>query len=193
MKSEDYSILISGCGNLGSILSYMLVLKSLNDKKIKNIYLFDDDLLHEPNLPYLFLNKYQEDFIRKPKVYALSFIIKNISKNVKIFPYFLKYPENEIDIESNTIKIDCRDTENNSEKFNIKLCQDGKYGRLIFNPKKINQKIKTGNYNFEIDKYQSFIFVSDVCKLIFKGEFKNGKYTEYLFDYREGGKIYTIT
>ena len=162
---KDLSIIrIAGCGNIGSFLSYFIILRSLRDESFSELHLYDSDLLHEPNLPYLFLNENEASkYMRNPKVIALGFQLCNIKPpHLSIIVHANNYPEEKL----SGFCIDCRDTNEHQETFNVKLCQDGNYGRIIWNPKK-EIELKHSRYELGRSSFNAILFVSDFCKMIF--------------------------
>lgn len=184
---KDLSIIrIAGCGNIGSFLSYFITLRSLRDESISELHLYDSDLLHEPNLPYLFLNGEEAlKYIRNPKVLALGSQLCNIKPpHLSIFTYMNDYPDEKL----NGFCIDCRDSNEHQELFNVKLCQDGNYGRIIWNPQKEIQ-LKHSRYELGRSNFNAILFVSDFCKMVFCNSNHNENLNQehIVINYNRGG------
>jgi len=190
-------IMIVGCGNVGSYLANVISLRSRSENDIEELILVDNDLLHEPNFPYLVMNLAEAksmSFLRNPKVICLKYLLSKIkSKDLNIIYCVCKYPEEKYLLErylNDCLIIDCRDTDNDLSEFKIKLSQDGKFGNVIINPQNVEIN-KKNNYVLKSDKYICSLFVSDFCKMLFedRGDLLNDDNKQYLLDYRRGGKL----
>jgi len=186
-------LILVGCGNLGSSIGYAILLKSL-EEKISSLTLIDDDIIEEKNFPYLFINNQTEyrKFIGSPKVLCLKWILKQINKDVHIYDLYDKY-EN-IEFSKNYIAIDARDTGSENSFFKFKINGDGKYGKVIINPKTDNKNNFRKNYVLGESKYYSSLFSFIVCEyMIFNNEnMISSERKEYIFDLK-GGNFYGVS
>jgi hypothetical protein len=163
-------ISIIGCGNLGSALAYMIMLRSLNkDTEVKQLCLVDNDILEPKNLPYLF--NIDEDYLYKPKVNVLDNILS--ASKIDIRAYNSTYPnldnleEDDINEVYDTYMIDCRDTSSEVSACSMKLNIDGSYGVINLNPID-SKKTKTSRYTIENSKYYAMLFAGICCQIIFQ-------------------------
>lgn len=185
------SISIIGCGNLGSALAYMIILKAMEQNNdIENLYLIDNDILENKNIPYLYADN--KDYINKPKVYILKDMLSRINKNVKISATYETFPNiASIDQLQETYIIDCRDTPDESYVCSMKLNLDGQYGVINLNPINKDGGKGASRYVINSSKYYAMFFAGICCQIIFGDiELKNDK---YIVDLKRGEFYETVS
>lgn len=166
------NFIVVGCGGLGSFFSYQIILKSIEDKTIGEVILIDSDSLEEKNLPYILGKKFIKHYIGIPKAIVLADILSSINQNIQLTPLFGKYPEDTDHLQfENYLSIDCRDSPDESSKFNYKFGLDGHFGSIIINPKDIKQK-KQSRYTINYSRFNGLLFSSICCNWIFDQEHK---------------------
>lgn len=181
------NIIIVGCGSLGSWLSFSICLRSLETKEVATLTLIDLDTLEPKNLPYLFLNRDQENiYIGQPKCKVLQQLLtKYLGSNIKIRNETYEYKDHNLS-NYDSINIDCRDSTSESSDFNFKLNIDSQYSMVITSPSNKSGG-KRQPYIFGNSKYYSMLFSNLVVeKYIFKfNEYKNQERKEHLYDLKE--------
>lgn len=190
----DFSrFIIVGCGNVGSVLAFHLALRPQTEQLI----LVDKDVLNESNLPYLFMTNGKfndEEFLYTPKAYSLFSQIRKFRSDISITPLVMNYPTIELNpymTDPRILKIDCRDSNVEQENFNLKLCNDLNYGRIIVNPNKSTMLNKV-NYSQRPTQDIVHIFVTDFIKLFFYSKSINindSKSYEIFIDYNNKGRL----
>jgi len=167
------NIIIVGCGNIGSKLAYLIKNRKINNP-FKNMFLVDDDILIEKNTPflgYLWENIIQLKFNNKYKVEFVKMYLDNIKSDMEIinvtskiysFEDFTFNLGKEFSRDS-CLMIDCRDTDINQEQFDIKLNQDGEFGRIRIIPDKKTKIVENYDYILKNDNYSSTILVNIFC------------------------------
>jgi len=172
------NLTIVGCGNVGSMLVYNLILKSLDCNIIDSINLIDFDRLEESNLPYILGKDYNSEFLNLPKVFILKNFVSGINTKIKINSFESKYEElNLSDDLKNSILIDCRDSKDEKSEFKFKLNLDGSYGTIIINPETRLVKNRS-KYFFKSSQFYSNIFSSLTCNFIFNYFLTNEEFKE---------------
>lgn len=159
MKLIKPNIAIIGCGSLGGKLAQLLAADS-KTIGLKFLYLIDYDSVEEENEPFKMLKIIERDkyYTHVNKAYVLSEYLKDYKQ--RIFPITGKFPEcldSKPTIMNDSILIDCRDTNESDKRCHIKAVFDGKYYKLILNPK--DSKGERTNYNF----YDSHIVSTKLC------------------------------
>jgi hypothetical protein len=179
------NFLILGCGSLGSSVAYNISLKSLDDPEIKKIILIDDDVLTEKNNPYIIGIDFSESYLEYKSKY-LENIILGINDKLVVKSFVKSYPDEitpqQINKYSDYIKIDCRDTVDESSIFDVKLNIDGNFLSVIFKPE--NKKgTNNSRYSLGYSKYNSSIASMIILTYIFKNDINNfNKRTNFLID-----------
>lgn len=178
-------ITIVGCGNLGSALARMIVLKSLEkDTKIERLCLIDNDILEPKNMPYLHSTDKWYEY--KPKAFALRDILSELNYEININAYYDTYP-NLYNIIGKTIYdiyiIDCRDTASEHHTSLLKFNLDGQYGVINLNPKDIDSD-DGSRYVINSSRYYANIFAGLCCQIIFKDLILDKN--KYLVDLKRG-------
>lgn len=175
MSGKNISII--GIGNIGITLATLLAYRTQwNNECIKKLTLVDPDLLEEKNIPYGFQNDKYKRFLGYPKVFAAEEILHNINENLNITIIKDKFPNCISDIEKSII-VDCRDTPDKDSRCFIKICSDGPYSKIVFNP--TNDSVeKKSNYIIGPSRYHSILTVSKVIEILF--------YEEYEYEFLDG-------
>lgn len=193
------NITIIGIGNIGIILASLLAYRTQWDPNcIDKLTLIDPDILEEKNLPYGFYNnnyKYKK-FINYPKIYAAEEILHDINKNLDIYSTRSKFPECLPLIDDSSIVIDCRDSPDKHERCFIKICSDGPYSRIVFNPKNDIEN-KNSDYIIGSSKYHSILTISKVIEVLFYNEdeyeYSDGTEKTYIIDFiNNKGEMYVL-
>jgi len=166
------NFIVVGCGGLGSFFSHQIALKSIEDETIGEIILVDSDSLEEKNLPYILGKKFIKHYIGIPKAIVLADVLSSINQNLQSIPLFGKYPEetNHLQFE-NYLSIDCRDSPDESSKFNYKFGLDGHFGSMVVNPRDIKQK-KQSRYTIAYSRFSASLFSSICCNWVLNQEHK---------------------
>lgn len=170
---------IIGCGTLGKQLIELYAERSLYITPIFDILDFvDPDIVTDECIN----NSY-------PKVFIIDDIICKINPFLNCralpisFPECMKYYTD--DDLKNTLFIDCRDTNHQSDIFYMKITSDGPYGRIIKYPKD-NDVDQPTNYKIEKSNYYSKLTASRVLEDIMNVKFP-------LDDFRnKKGSIYCV-
>jgi hypothetical protein len=154
-------ICIAGCGSVGSNLAYALTLKQQVYTTITDLLLIDFDVLESKNFPYLFITESNiSDPNYKGCTYKVEYLHKMLSplSNGLNIEYVVDSFENVININiEEYIKIDCRDSLDQSEIFKYKLTFDHTYARFIINPKTVPHGDRS-NYMFTIKNNFNCLF-----------------------------------
>lgn len=159
-QNQLKEITIVGCGSVGSILSSMIMQNTNITKYVDNIKLYDCDVLEKRNLPYVTIkdNRYNG----YPKSLVLERILNNFKKEhyksehvriksfIELFDILKPYDKKE-----NEIMMDCRDTDQQSNLFDIKLLSEGKYGKIVVNSDKCYLTNNLNNYTFVPNQYHN--------------------------------------
>lgn len=171
VKTID-SISIIGCGTLGSILAYKIVLMSLEKNiSINNLYLVDNDSLDIKNLPYLFISETRNNAIfGKPKPEVLKSLLSPINKKLNIISIHDSFPLNDDHNIYRTFMIDCKDDLHCDSRFNIKLNFDGAYASLRTKIDDIELVQTKNKYSFGNSRLHADYLSSICCHMI---QYKN--------------------
>lgn len=145
---------IVGCGTVGTSIVELYARRSLEiDSPYNDLILIDPDCGENSNYNY-------------PKVYTLYDMALNINPVLKIHPMLGVFPDilsnfklNKI---NNTVFIDCRDNNEQSELFFLKISSDGPYGSIIKYPTNLDG-IPT-NYKIKKSKYYSLLTASRIIE-----------------------------
>lgn len=129
-------ISIVGCGHIGSWLAFILSMHNIDNPFIDKIKLYDNDIIELKNLPYLYCNNL--NIINNPKVCVLKDIIDNMNTSIMVEYNNTVFNPDEYKKENNEILIDCRDSSNAHEIFNIRLRGDINRFVRMMNPKSDN-------------------------------------------------------
>lgn len=167
-------VIIVGCGNIGSKLAQLIQYRKVNNR-FEKLYLVDDDILIEKNTPFLgysweniistgFNNKYKIDFIKHcfGDNNSSNMEICNLFCKIYSFEDFLYNSEEDVSRDS-CLFIDCRDTDINQDGFDVKLNQDGEFGRIRIEPDKKTKIVSNYEYLFRNDNYAANILVNIFC------------------------------
>lgn len=196
LESFD-GVFVAGAGNLGSNLVYSLSFTPLN-----NILIMDNDILNEPNLPYVTASRElaEEHFwIGSPKTMVLECIIRDINPSVNVVGMFTTLENQKL--ENCSLKIDCRDSFSSTIPFHIKLCLDMNIGRIIINPYYYKNEKAISKYTKRPDRFVTNMFVNDIIKLlVLDNEFRRNVYELYgtnktrelFFNYNDNGRQFEI-
>jgi tRNA A37 threonylcarbamoyladenosine dehydratase len=174
-------IMIVGCGNVGSALSYCFCLKYLDiGFNFDELLLIDPDIIQEHNnFGILGMNK---EYINCPKSYILREELKNINNDINI-----NYMINDFNAIknysylNNFLKIDCRDSSEYNSFFNIKCCCDGNNGIIVINPK--DSIGRSSNYRFWASKYNAFKLSLHTVDLIYNEKYKEESEKKYIINF----------
>jgi hypothetical protein len=145
---------IVGCGTVGSSIIEMYSRRSLEiQSHYKELILIDPDC-----------DDSSDKFIY-PKVYALYDMALDINPLLKIHPMIGVFPDVlnnfEKDKINNTVFVDCRDNNEQSDLCYIKIASDGPYGSVIKYPTQLDGI--PSNYKIKKSKYYSLL---TVCRVI---------------------------
>ena len=156
-------ITIIGCGNVGTCLSYTILLSTLENKiNIKTLTILDPDIIEEHNFPYgitMMNHREYKHYIGYPKGFLIVEELIDINEKIQVGTFAEIYSEI-YKKKDNEFIIDCRDSNSQIESSDIKLSCDGNYGKIIVNPK--NKKGEPKNYTFYRSKFSS-LFLSCFC------------------------------
>lgn len=155
---------IVGCGTLGKQLIELYAERSLYIAPSFDILDFiDPDIVTDEGVYQYY-----------PKVFAIDDLICKINPFLNCrafaesFPTCLNlYSEEEL---KETLFIDCRDTNHQSDIFYMKITSDGPYGRIIKYPKN-NDVDQPTNYKIEKSDYYSKLTASRVLEDIMNVKF----------------------
>jgi len=168
------SLTIVGCGNLGSSMARCIVERSWSVKELTTLYLVDNDIVETKNLPYLFFGKENIGIhLENPKVICLCNQLESISPlHLNIVGMHDCWENVSQQIPEDSYIIDCMDLSLESDKFNLRLRNDGKFGRIIKNPtNKMNSSRQTQtNYLMGNSPFYASLFSYIVCERIIFGE-----------------------
>lgn len=166
---EQLKLTIVGLGNLGSILSYFTVLKSIDHMvNVNKIDLIDYDVLSESDNPYgnIILDDFK-NYIGYPKVYIMKHYLEkmqtkkyeNLNNYIEINSISQKWDDVRLNYinNQNNILIDCRDDTSQDSIFDYKLSSEGTYGKIISNP--IDKEGTQVNYTLSKSRYYTSLFV----------------------------------
>lgn len=176
---------IIGCGNLGSNLAYSMIMRS-NIENVESIWLVDNDILEGKNLPYLYMNNMIDDyekFLTSPKVLCLQYLLKKLSPSSDIVRFYDDYKD--VKFPEDMTLIDARDTSDENDLFTYKLNIDGKFGRVIVNPRKSSTEQKRNNYALGSYNYYSLLLSFMACEKIIFNHTVYKNHVEFIADLEE--------
>lgn len=195
-------LVITGCGSLGSWVAFSSVLRNHKEKGFDELILIDKDILELKNSPYLFSNLeskyYNSPYLGRPKVEVLKFIIENhlnpkitITSIDSIYQNSGDHPAlNNTEDDVIYYYVDCRDTPDEDEWFDIKCNVDASYGKIILSPE-MHQDSRRVDYLFENNPYYAMVFSTIICSnFIFshKNQKLIGKRKMFIYDLT-GGEV----
>lgn len=160
-------ITIIGCGNLGSMLAYLIALRSNEEDvlPLQQLTLIDNDYIEIKNTPYVYIGQIDQ-IINKPKVMILADIIKTHS-SLEVITKFETF-EGGTNMDNSNFIIDCRDCSSESDCCNMKVNLDGFFG--LINIKPTNLKVeKNSKYMIGSSRYYANIFSGIITQIIFDG------------------------
>jgi hypothetical protein len=184
MNENEYPqrIAVVGCGTVGSFVSYQITLFSLM-KNLRELVLVDNDILEKKNLPYLFITEPESHYIGNPKIMALQYQLSSINPLLEINNCYGIYKDNKLS--KSYFVIDCRDI-SDKQHFDLKVCCDGPYCKIIHKGSEIPENGKINSYLFENSKYFCSRAAVEVCNNIFSPERKK---ESYIIDFQNNIKI----
>lgn len=175
------NLCVVGCGSVGAALLHLVGMKSVEfDVPYKRIIFVDPDIITD----------YNENHYSYPKVFAIEDQLLNIGCKLELIAinltfdkYYLQLNETDID---RTVFIDCRDSNEQSSRFYMKIYSDGPYGHIIKNPENSSHK-KYSNYSIKNSKYYALLTVSHIVDDIMNIKEKNikscSKQTEFVINH----------
>lgn len=149
------NLCIVGCGTVGTSIVELYSRRSLEiDNPYKELILIDPDCVDRSD-NYIY-----------PKVYSLYDMALNINPILKIYPMIGIFPDVLTNFElnkiNNTVFIDCRDNNEQSELFFLKISSDGPYGSIIKYP--VNLEGIPTNYKIKKSEYYSLLTASRIIE-----------------------------
>ena len=171
-------ICVLGCGTLGSHISYLTVLRSLDDM-ITELFIIDKDILESKNIPYLSICEINSKFINKPKVFTLKYLLGDINKKLCIRT---RYGKEDVCLDEYYV-IDCRDTSESFKTTAIKVNIDGQFGSIDTDTQDKLEN-KQSRYSIKNSRFYSN-FLASICVSVVFGDMQLEK-GKFLVDLKKG-------
>lgn len=175
------NLCVVGCGSVGSALLHLVGIKSVEyDIPYKKIIFVDPDIITDSTQNHY---SYPKVFEIEDLLIEIGCPISLVAVNLTFESYYSSLSESDI---NNTIFIDCRDSNEQSSIFYIKIYSDGPYGHIIKNPENNDINKFYTNYKIKNSKYYSLLTVSHIVDDILnlkEKKFSSSKQTEFVINH----------